>query len=521
MKSEAKYRTVPGEARNPKSETLRQAQGKQVYGERSRTISNFVRQLTDRISNFFFYFLILFLPTQLGRHFWPDFSLVSGIRVDYLAPTIYLTDVLILILFVDWIVRVCHRERSHVPSGTWRSVAIPRRLLLRLRLIAMTTYLKYLKFVVLVVFVIFLIFGILLSKNQLAGLYGFLKLLEFVFLGFYTALNMKKLRFDIILFLFSVGIIFESFLSVAQYLNRGSIGGIFYFFGERTFNGQTPGIANASINGQLILRPYGTFSHPNVLAGYLVIAMTIVISNLKTQNSKLHLKISNVKKIIYILSVVVGTIALFLTMSRAATLLWLFILIFIAAIGLKKRYKNKFTIYYLLFTILIISSIFLLSPLRFRFADIKLTDESIAIRQELIKSSFLMIKNNPFFGVGLNNFLVELPRYQKINNYFTDLQPAHNIYLLILAQIGVAGLVFFLWFIVNTYQKLKTQSFDKLRSSTPRSLRLEEIDPFGSEPQGRRPERSPAPSGAGRSRTGQNSKLKATSQNLKLQKKDS
>src|SRR5438105_4334390 len=48
-----------------------------------------------------FIFLLLFLlPTQLGKHFWPEFSFVQGLRIDYLSPTLYVTDMLVGILFV-------------------------------------------------------------------------------------------------------------------------------------------------------------------------------------------------------------------------------------------------------------------------------------------------------------------------------------------------------------------------------------------------------------------------------------
>ena len=40
-----------------------------------------------------FLFLLL-IPTQLGRHFWPEWSYILGIRVDYLSPTLYLLDLI-------------------------------------------------------------------------------------------------------------------------------------------------------------------------------------------------------------------------------------------------------------------------------------------------------------------------------------------------------------------------------------------------------------------------------------------
>ena len=293
--------------------------------------------------------------------------------------------------------------------------------------------------------------GIFFSNNQAVGWYGLLKLVEFVFLGFYIAGNIKKLNLGIVLFMLSAGILLESFLAIFQYINQGSIDGVFYLLGERNFSSMTPGIANASINGELVLRPYGTFSHPNVLAGFLVIAMTLISSKLKVKSSKF-------RKSITMVSLVVGTVALLLTMSRIAILIWLFILLTLVFIKTKKYFKNKFIIYYLLFIILIVGSIFWLSPLRFRFFDIKTTDESVVKRQELINDSFTMIKSNPIFGVGLNNFLVELPSVHKQTNNVFYLQPVHNIYLLILTQTGMIGLAFFTWFIFKTFKRLKFEN---------------------------------------------------------------
>ena len=38
------------------------------------------------------------LPSQLGKHYFFSFSYLSGIRVDYLAPTLYMTDIIAIIL---------------------------------------------------------------------------------------------------------------------------------------------------------------------------------------------------------------------------------------------------------------------------------------------------------------------------------------------------------------------------------------------------------------------------------------
>ena len=364
------------------------------------------------------------MPTQLGKHFWPDFSIISGIRVDYLSPTLYLTDILILLLFIKFF--------SHRLIGLW-SIIFNFKL---------------------VVFAAFLLIGIFLSKSPLSGAYGLLKFLEFLFLGFYIAGDFQKFGLKNTMLLFSIGVIFESLLAIVQYFQQSSLGSIFYFFGERTFNLLTPGIANASLNGSLVLRPYGTFSHPNVLAGYLTIAMAIVILNIKN-------KISKIRKIFYYLTIMIGTFALFLTLSRVAILLWLVVFgLWLIASGIKKI-KLKASIFYILFPIfslLLVGFVFANSSFRYRFTNINLSDESIVQRESLIRSSISMINDHPIFGVGLNNFLVNLPAYQKAFSPTFYLQPVHNLFLLIASETGIIGLGFSLWFIFATYQRIINQS---------------------------------------------------------------
>ncbi len=56
------------------------------------------------IHKILFLILLAFLPVQLGRHFWPKWSYVMGLRIDYLSPTIYLTDILVFLILFLWLV---------------------------------------------------------------------------------------------------------------------------------------------------------------------------------------------------------------------------------------------------------------------------------------------------------------------------------------------------------------------------------------------------------------------------------
>jgi len=339
-------------------------------------------------------------------------------RIDYLSPTIYVTDILIVLLICIFFFR---RKNSFKK--------------IRFSALFMGAF----------VFLIFVMtIGIIASKNQAAGFYGLLKLLEFTLLGICVSRIAKELNFKTVLKMLSAGIIFESVLAILQFINKGSLNGVFYYFGERAFNSQTPGIANAVLNGELVLRPYGTLPHPNVLAGYLLISMTLLLFNLGFMK-----KIS--EKIFSIASISVGTISLFLSMGRVPIVIWLGIFGFWLVINFNKIFSRKNFRNYFTAGVIFIAIVLLFFIVRFRFIGFSLSDESVVLRESLAGSATRMIVKNPVLGVGLNNFLPNLPYFEKQMNPFFYLQPVHNIYLLIASEVGIVGLVYFVWFIYETY----------------------------------------------------------------------
>ncbi|MBI4084564.1 MAG: O-antigen ligase family protein [Candidatus Levybacteria bacterium] len=289
-----------------------------------------------------------------------------------------------------------------------------------------------------------LLVGVFLSKSPAAGLYGFLKLLEFTFFGVFTAwfLTKNSKAYSTVLLLFAVGIIGESFLAIVQFLNQGSIGGIFYWFGERSFTSQTPGIANAAVSGKLVLRPYATFPHPNVLAGYLVIGMTLISLKCKAQSAKLE-------KALYSIALMLGTIALLLTMSRVSIVVFLVCVIVV----LYKKLPKKHRAFGIISCLVAITIIFLLLP--HRSFSLSLNDESISIRRDLLVASFTMFWEHPIFGVGLNNFLLSLPSYLSNKHSVFFLQPVHNIFFLWFCQTGLAGATLAILFFFSLYKQLR------------------------------------------------------------------
>src|SRR3990167_5499155 len=207
----------------------------------------------NSFSRILLFLFILLLPTQFGKHFFFDFSYLSGIRVDYLAPTIYVTDILALLLFLL----------------NWQNLF---------------NFFKQKKILILLSL---LLFNLLTSLFPPLSVYRSLKIIELI--GIIGMIKQTKISIGIFFPAFLVSGLLELFISIYQFINKHSLQGIFYFLGERQLNLSLPSIAKTSLDGIEILRPYGTFSHPNSLGGFYLLVYLIVL----TSGKKLHFIFKN------------------------------------------------------------------------------------------------------------------------------------------------------------------------------------------------------------------------------------
>jgi len=342
------------------------------------------------LEKIFFFLLIFFLPTQIGLHLWPNWSFVAGIRVDYLSPTIYLTDLLILgILLTSFVNRGWYKKRKF--------------------LIVVTGLL------------VFAIINSLWALNPAASILKWGKVLELTLLACYMissnrgrvkTLIVKALPFSIVIF---------ALIGFLQTIFQETLGGPLYYLGERSFSATTPGIALYDIFGKLLLRPYSTFPHPNVFGAYMFLAtlMFFVLKNKKSRSDYLVVLIG------FLASALSGSLAVYLGAVVILSLIFL---------GKSREKLTKLipTVAILLsFAFLFLSS----QPLSQKFS------ETIEKRILLARVSATMVSKSPFLGVGFNNFIVNLPVYAAKDSSLWILQPVHNIFLLTFVETGIFGLL--------------------------------------------------------------------------------
>lgn len=341
-----------------------------------------------KIEQGFLFLTLLFLPTQLGKHFWPNFSFVYSLPIDYLSPTIYFWDLLVVMLLFVFIL-----QRKPVRKK------------------ALNVYLLFLLSQVL---------SLVLpaesgnSLNLGAGLVRAEQYLMAGLFGVYLAsINLKQVR-SIVFWSLGLAILGEFVLAILQFFKAGTLG--VWFLGERTFSISTPGIAKFDFYGRQFLRPYATFPHPNVLAGFLVLGSLI-----------LSLKEIFARQWVTKLVAVVSCLAVLLTVSRAAIIAGMFSALLL--LGKKGR------------IIILIITLVLLPILYTRFSTILSFDNlSLIRREQLSEASIKMWSSSKFLGIGLNNF-IPFSSNQIVVGPSRFLQPVHNIFLLSLSETGIIGLL--------------------------------------------------------------------------------
>jgi len=358
-----------------------------------------------------FYLILFLLPTNLAKHFPLSSSYVSGILVDYLIPTVYLTDILIISLLAIWLL-----------SGYKK----PKQLAL----------------------LILLLPSVIFAHSLIPAAYKFLKILEFSLFGLWIYQHKKLIELDKVIKALSAAVLFQSLLAIGQWLRQGSLFG-YWFFGEQPYNAASAGIDKIIwFDGSLKIPPLGTFPHPNVLAGFLVISLTLILYQF-LKGPFLRSKAGPYWITFYLSSTFLGLITLFLTFSLSA---WLaFLLITVPSLLLLIYPKIK---------ALMISSglILIVLSLSLRFSFLA-PESSFSRRSQLNKISWQMFLNHPLSGIGLNNFTVSMEKYGYVTATTRFLQPVHNIYLLILSETGLIGLAGFIYLLY----KGRTLFTDKVR----------------------------------------------------------
>lgn len=350
----------------------------------------------------FFYAFVAVLPLQIKALIFTKGFYETGFFNPYLSHFLYLEDIFLIFALMFF--------GLHLVFG--RGTADARRVRA-----GGNFYLT----VLLGFFLAVYIFSLLVSVNKANTLFYIVRYFEFFIV--YLLISSEVVKIRKVVFVFLGAMFLVTFIGVLQYISQRSLG--LGFLGEPVVSATLRGVAKVNLFDGAVLRAYSTFPHPNLFAGYLVFAIFFCLYYWKKY-----------KSLFTFLLVVFGA-GLILTFSRSA-ILALFagvsVYYFLAGARVSFRYILLGVVCVLLF-ILVFDLTSILSQ-RFIFGD----SASLTERGVFYAAGEEMFLENPF-GVGAGNFTEAMQNYVGNKLMPWQFQPVHNIFVLLLNEIGIVGLI--------------------------------------------------------------------------------
>lgn len=365
---------------------------------------------------------LLVLPFEKGKGF--SFTLLPSYMTHQMFPYRFWFTITFADLFIFFLIYFFIREEI-VSNWKIRRIKIKQQdfLLFSFLLISFLT--------------------VFISQFQIVSFLAFIRLVRMVFAYFAVRkiLQDKEIIKPTVLILAS-SLVFQGVWAILQFLRQGLLGRDLEQIGEFF----SP-FGHLTAEEPAIFRATGTFVHPNSLASFLTILLSMVF--IKLFDGSLNKK----EERFFLLSFVMGGLGLLFTASRAA---WgtIVLILVLASLFLyqKRQLVISKTVKGWLGRFLLIIGVFLPILIIPRMLSLYQSFQKYGgayYRIDLIKKAFELNIRNPL-GIGLEVFPAVF--VYEFGEFFTQPAPVHNLFLQILVALGIPGLVIFLTFLILSYK---------------------------------------------------------------------
>lgn len=361
------------------------------------------------------FFLVMF-PFQIGVLVYNEPFLVTGNFNSYSAFFIYFSDILLISSFLFFAISYfAHEKVIRFSPGDYGFT------------------------ILLFLFVLSLASTFLYSSGGLGIFFAGFRLFELLLL--YFLLSEKILSLKETVFFLLYGVFIQVIIVLMQYISQSSIG--LSFLGEPEISSAIPGVAKIDFEGVKMVRPYGTFPHPNVLGGFMMLMLGWVFLLFRTRFSYLFISV-----------ILVGA-GLIFSFSRSALLAVVTAFFIFFSLNEVKIPWRIIMIFLSSFVFLIV--LFNLESLYlYRLFDF-FGSSALLERIDYNEVAVNMFLENPF-GVGFGQFTNFMQDFSLEKFAPWTMQPVHNVYLLVLAEGGIIAGLLLLSLIVYTFYKLLSYS---------------------------------------------------------------
>ncbi len=392
----------------------------------------------EKILEYGIYLWVFLLPWQI-RYFY-EAKLKGGVW-EAGSVSIYISEILlILLLVINFILWIKNKNNFNYKSIDFFSPIFW-----------------------LVVFVLLAFFSVQWSVFPALSIYYAVKL--FLALGVFWLVKTNQISFIKLGIIFISAGLMQGLLSIGQFLNQFVTGS--KWLGMATQDPQNLGVSVVDTGLRRWLRAYGSFPHPNILGGFLVIVLVWAIDLLQraevlwSQTKAKQIQIFEMTLLFGIIIIISGIV---LSFSRAAWLATIFLfLVMLGQLVFKKSFINWKT--YILVLILAIFTAGLWVGIYSEpfFTRVKASERlevlSYSQRIDSFIDAWQTFEQKPILGTGLGVYTYSLQQ-QHPERYVWQLQPPHNTFLLILVELGIIGLALLLFvFLLQVINFLSPKSW--------------------------------------------------------------
>ncbi|PIZ98334.1 MAG: hypothetical protein COX77_04955 [Candidatus Komeilibacteria bacterium CG_4_10_14_0_2_um_filter_37_10] len=396
-----------------------------------------IKERAKKIAEYLFCLLIFLLPWSTRWIYLPAF--LNGQYWEYGTLSLYVTELFFAVLAIFVIGIFWSKIVVQSSDLSWSRIKRQDKLVL--------------------LFIVYLLFNLWLSLHQAISWQYFTWLLQGMAM-FYLWRLLSNIWQKANYSLLAAGLV-QSTLAIWQFLEQRVSANKWLGMAEHLVT--TPGASVVEGAGRF-LRAYGSFSHPNILGGFLALVIIVNIYWLWRfyQQSGVITRSSHYRQVIHYLflvsSLMISSYALCLTFARSAWLALGVGLIFLAITTYRRQSKVETIIgVKILITILLVIVLFISvnSQLFFsRFSgQSRLEVMSNQQRYTALVEVKSVIVHNLLLGVGLGNYTT-YGYWLNQTHAAWDYQPAHNLYLLVWSEIGLIGLLILLGFILLVIKSL-------------------------------------------------------------------
>lgn len=361
---------------------------------------------SKKLLQYFFLAFVFLLPLQTV--FLLREPMINGVKWQYGVIALYATDILLVLSLIVFVWRLIRKQEKIEKDATLK---------------------------IFLVLIAWAGLSVLWAADVWLVFYFFLKLcLSFGVFILARSLDGKAIKKIIIALI--VAALLESSLGVWQFLAQKSFSSM--LLGMSDYEAWRAGVSVLKNESGRWLRAYGTFPHPNILGGFLGAVLAMAASLFVLRENKKWI----------LISVPIILLGLLVSFSRAT---WLGLVVGIGWLAGIIYQRNNFTerknFWKMIFVFSAAGIIFtfILKDVIFpRFDSVIIGKEnSVSERETTWREAVFLIRKHPFAGVGVGNYTVALiQKYPSIPVY--AIQPAHNVFLLVGAELGLIGMIIFL-----------------------------------------------------------------------------